>query len=76
MAEGEELRTDYDPTMCPYLTLCYWLQFDAMRTGAHVPDYACYDEARTGFGVRENSSPPAIRERASLMVSVVFFAAM
>ncbi len=36
----------------------------------------CYDEAGTGFAVSEDSSPPAIRERASLMVSVVFFAAM
>ena len=35
-----------------------------------------YDEARTGFAVSEDSSPPAIRENASLMVSVVFFAAM
>ena len=36
----------------------------------------CYEEARIGFAVSEDSSPPAIRENASLMVSVVFFAAM
>ena len=35
-----------------------------------------YDDARIGFASSEDSSPPAIRERASLMVSVVFFAAM
>jgi len=42
---------------------------------AHSEDYACYDEA-IGFASSVDSSPPAIRERASLMVSVVFFAAM
>ena len=36
----------------------------------------CYDEARTGFAVSEDSLPPAIFENASLIVSVVFFAAM
>jgi hypothetical protein len=47
-----------------------------MRAGACVPDQACYDAARIGFADREASSPPAIREKASLMVSVVFFAEM
>jgi hypothetical protein len=35
-----------------------------------------YDETRIGFRGVEESSPPAIREKASLMVSVVFVAAM
>jgi hypothetical protein len=44
-----------------------------MAEGARVPDYA---EARIGIAGSIESSPPAIRESASLMVSVVFFAAM
>jgi hypothetical protein len=35
-----------------------------------------YDETRIGFVGVEESSPPAIREKASLMESVVFVAAM
>ena len=49
---------------------------DVLRTGPHVPDDACYDEATTGSAMNEDLSPPAIREKASLMVSVVFFAEM
>jgi hypothetical protein len=39
-------------------------------------DHARYDEARIGFTDSVASSPPAIRKKASLMVSVVFFAEM
>jgi hypothetical protein len=42
--------------------------------GASFPDSDCYDDARTGFADMEESSPPAIREKASLMVSAVFVA--
>jgi hypothetical protein len=49
---------------------------NALRTDAHAPDYVCYDEARIGFPVSDDLSPPAIREKASLIVSVVFFAPM
>ncbi len=34
MAEGEELRTDYDPTIRPYLGALLLTAIDAMMTGA------------------------------------------
>ena len=75
MAEAEELTTDPDPTTRSILRFCLPVAVDAMENRAHVLP-ACYDEARIGFAGREDSSPPAIRERASFIVSVVFFAAM
>jgi hypothetical protein len=37
MAEGEELRTDYDPTIRPILTFCSCqLQLTPWRTSVHV----------------------------------------
>ena len=48
----------------------------ATNKGLAQRDYSCHDKARIGFSGRDDSSPPAIREKASLMVSVVFFAEM
>jgi hypothetical protein len=76
MAEGEELRTDYDPTIRPILTFRLPAAVDAMENRCARSGYAYYDEARIGFAGSEDSSPTAIRERTSLIVSVVFFAAI
>jgi hypothetical protein len=74
MAADEELRNDYDPTIRRMRESCFPAALNAARcTFSH---HACYDEARIGFADRAASSPPAIREKASLMVSVVFFAEM
>lgn len=75
MAEGEELKTKNELTMRPIRAFCDQLQL-ALGEGCKLPDYARYDDARIGFAGMEESSPPAIREKASLMVSAVFVAAM
>jgi hypothetical protein len=76
MAEGEGLRTEYDPTIRPIGTVCLPAVVDAMEDRYTRCDDVCYDEARIGFAGSEDSSPTAMRERTSLMVSVVFFAAI
>ena len=76
MAAGEERRTDYDPTIRPILAFCLPAAVDAMEDRYARSDDVCYDEARIGLAGSEDSSPTAIRERTSLMVSVVFFAAI
>jgi hypothetical protein len=73
MAEGEELKTKNELTMRPIRAFCDQL---TLGEGCKLPDYARYDDARIGFAGMEESSPPAIREKASLMVSAVFVAAM
>jgi hypothetical protein len=75
MAEGEELRTDNEQ---PQGVFEHFAVNRNCCCGVDVqfPDCVRYDEARIGFAGMDDSSPPAIRENASLMVSVVFFAEM
>jgi hypothetical protein len=76
MAEGEELKTNNELTIRPIRAFCDQLQLALGGQACKLPDYARYDDARIGFAGMEESSPPAIREKASLMVSAVFVAAM
>ncbi len=73
MAEGEELKTNHELTTRSVRAFLRPTAVNPGRIMAQVSDYARYDETKTGFSDREVSSPPAIREKASLIVSVVFF---
>jgi hypothetical protein len=77
MAEDEELKTNNELTIGSISSILRPTAVNLGRIrGCKFPDYARHDEARIGFAGIEESSPPAIREKTSLMVSVVFVAAI